>query len=49
MHELAWTADSKKTTHAEVLDFKKAFDKVSPALLVQKLIQVPDMHPQLVN
>ena len=48
-NELARTAEAKKTTHAVVLDFRNAFDKVPHALLVQKLKQIPDMHPQLVN
>ena len=48
-HELARTAEAKKTTYAVVLDFKKAFDKVSHALLMQKWKLIPDMHPQLVN
>ena len=48
-HELARNAEAKKTTDAVVLNFQKAFDKVLHALLMQKLKQVPDMHPQLVN
>ena len=48
-HELARTAEAKKTTYAVVLNFKKAFDNVPHALLMQKLEQVPNMHPQQVN
>ena len=48
-HELAKTAKAKKTTHALVLEFKKAFNKVLHALLMQKPKQIPAMHPQLVN
>jgi len=35
-HELAKTKEAMKTTHAGVLDLKKAFDKVPHALLMQK-------------
>ena len=48
-HELARTAEAKKTTDAVVLNFKKAFDKVLHAQLMQNRKQMPDMHPQLVN
>ena len=48
-HKLARTAEAKIATRTVVLDFKKAFEKVPHALLTQKLKQVPDMHPQLVN
>ena len=46
---MARTADAKKTTHTVVLDFKKAFNQVPQALLMQKLKLIPDMHPQPVN
>ena len=48
-HELARTADAKKTTYTVVLDFKKAFNQVPQALLMQKLKLIPDMRPQPVN
>ena len=48
-HDLAKIAESSKTTHAVVLDFKKAFDKVPHALLMQKVRQIPDLNPQLIN
>jgi len=38
-----------KTIHVEVLDFKKAFDKVPHALLMQKLKLIQEIHPQLLN
>ena len=36
-HELAKAADEGHTTHAIIMDFKKAFDKVPHLLLLQKL------------
>lgn len=47
--ELARTAEDKKTTHAVVLDFNKAFDNVQHALLLQKQKLIYDMHSNLVN
>jgi len=34
-HELVKTKETMKTTHAVISDFKKAFDKVPRALLMQ--------------
>ena len=42
-HELS----KKQTTHAIVLDFAKAFDKVPHKLLLQKLSTVPNISNQI--
>ena len=47
-HDLSKSMESSKTTHALILDFKKAFDKV-PHKLLEKLRKVPDLHPLLTN
>ena len=44
-HELAKAADEGHTTHAIVMDFKKAFDKKVPHfLLLQKLQGTPGIN-----
>jgi len=48
-HQLASTTQATKTTHAIVLDFKKAFSEVFHALLMQKLNLIPNIHPKLEN
>jgi len=48
-HDLAKTSESAGTTHAVVMDFKKAFDKVPHALLMQKIKRIPEINPLLVN
>ena len=48
-HDLAKAAEGKNTTHALVLDFKKAFDKVPHKLLMDKLMQIPEVDPQITN
>ena len=48
-HDLAKAHDESLTTHAVVLDFKKAFNKVPYSLLLQKLRQIPEINPQIVN
>jgi hypothetical protein len=46
---LAKAADDGHTTHAIVMDFKKAFDKVPHLLLLQKLKQIPGINAHLIN
>ena len=46
-HDLVKSVDSAKTTHALILDFKKAFDKV-PQLL-QKPKNIPDLDITLMD
>ena len=41
-HELVKAADEGHTTHAIVMDFKKAFDKVPHFLLLKKLQGIPE-------
>jgi len=48
-HDIAKSVESSYTTHAIILDFKKAFDKVPHSLLIQKLRQIPDLSPLLAN
>ena len=48
-HELAKAADEGHATHAIVLDFKKAFDKVPHLLLLQKLQEIPGINMYLLN
>lgn len=48
-HDLAKSLEQNKTTHAVILDFKKAFDKVPHSLLLQKLRAIPGLDPVLIN
>ena len=48
-NDLAKAADDGHTTHAIVMDFKKAFDKVPHLLLLQKLQIIPGINTQLLN
>jgi len=48
-HDLAQTAEKSRSTHALILDFKKAFDKVPHRLLMDKIRLVNGIDPQIVN
>ena len=48
-HDLVRAAEQSHSTHAVVLDFKKAFDKVPHYLLLQKIRQIQGIDPHLVN
>ena len=48
-YDLAKAADEGHATHAIVLDFKKAFDKVPHLLLLQKLQGIPGINTYLLN
>ena len=48
MHGIMSEVDVGHIVHAAVLDFAKAFDKVSHALLIKKLVQI-DVSPSIVN
>jgi len=49
MHDILSAADKGLSTHAAVIDFTKAFDKVPHALLMKKLsrIKTIDTHTSL--
>ena len=46
---LAKAADEGHTTHAIIMDFEKAFDKVPHLLLLQKLQGIPGINTHLLN
>ena len=49
-HDLVSAADKGHTIHAIIMDFKKAFDKVSHLLLLlQKLNKIPGINGHLLN
>ena len=48
-HDLAKALENGSTTHAVILDFKKAFDKVPHSLLLQKLRQIDGVDPSIAN
>ena len=47
-NDLARSKEVRKPTHAVVLDFKKAFDKVLHKLLMEKIGKL-QLHPQIVD
>ena len=48
-HDFVKTAEKSICTHALILDFKKAFDKVPHRLLMKKLRMIDGIDPQIVN
>ncbi len=48
-NDLAKSVNDGHTTHALVMDFKKAFDKVPHLLLLQKLQNIPGLDGYLLN
>jgi len=46
-HDLARAADNSSTTHAVILYFKKAFDKVSYLLLMEKSDELKELTQSL--
>jgi len=46
-HKIARNTENNYATHAVVLDFAKAFDKVSHQLLMNKLSQIPKINHQI--
>jgi hypothetical protein len=48
-HDLAKAAEHSCTTHAAVLNFKKASDKVPHSLLIGKIRHIDGVDPKLVH
>ena len=48
-HNIAKLTDSSFAVHAVVLDFKQTFDKVAHKWLVDKIKNLPDVDPSIVN
>ena len=48
-HDIARNAEKRCTTHAVVMDFSKAFDKVSHQLLMNKLSNIPNINCQILD
>ena len=49
LHEIARSMNNSHTTHALVLDFQKAFDKVPHKLLIHKLSNVDGINPHILR
>ena len=49
LHDIMRHVDSVRTIHAAVLDFKKAFDKVPQALLINKLNNTKILNLQIIS
>jgi len=48
-HDLVRAADNLSTTHALILDFKKAFDKAPHLLLIEKIRRIKGVDPVIAN